>query len=81
MTKLGDLTELLSMEAFALHRDIDALSGLLKACPNCSMVRAVEIKRLDELAGAVKQVVAGLKAMTEEAREGTKRGGESQCDD
>lgn len=79
MTKLGDLTELLSMEAFDLHRDIDALSGLLKACPNCSVARAREIKRLDELAGAVKQVVAGLKAMTEEANKDTKGGEESQC--
>lgn len=65
MDKLNECLDLLIMEAYGVHQDMNAMKTVLEACPHCSVERADVVDALADAAGYMIDAMTRLRSVKE----------------
>ncbi len=65
MKRLNECLDLLIMEAYSVHQDVNAMKTVMEACPHCSVERADVVDALAAAAGYMIDAMTRLRAVKE----------------
>lgn len=68
MDKLNECLDLLIMEAYGVHQDMNAMKTVMEACPHCSVERADVVDALAAAAGYMIDAMTRLRAVKEDGK-------------